>query len=691
MEPDDDLAREMALFRVQAAVESRAEIMQFAEIFGAKIVDVSRRSLTIEVTGVAGEDRLLRAHDPPPRPDRDGAHRRGRDRQSRPEQLSRGAPRSRRRPPSTSLEDVCWPSAERARRLLVSVTVPRSSCDDPSAAVFASRLADDRWFCWEQPDRDGFALAGARQRARGRLARPRALRRSGRRVRRDHPRAAARRARRPAGRRRPGLGCGGFAFAPDGGRRRSGPRSRRRCWCCRSWRCCAIGGETWLTLCALVRRRASIRRSGSRRGSSGRLAALARGGCRSLDPHRTGEARIASVAAPGALRGSGRARRSSGSAPASSRRWCSRARWRSRRPAPTTRRRSSAPCASCSRPASASASARPRGPSSAPARSCSCAAAAPGAATVALAGSTRRSADPAVDDHLGEQLLRSAKDRREHEIVARRIERALAPRSVWVEAEAEPALVKVANIQHLATPIHAQLAEPLSAIELAGAAASDAGGRRRARCRGARRDRRARADGPRLVRRARSAGWTRPRTASSASPCARRCCATAPRTFRRRRDRRRLRPRRRARRDRAQARGAAAAARRIDVQALPVAIVQRLERVDSFWGHATACRKEGTDDRSDSRTTCASTRSPTWRCSSSSAGPRWRLPGKGSRDLERHRQAGGEVEEHREEGSEVEEHRQPGGEDEEAGRRRGRGREARRGRGRHREARPTAR
>jgi salicylate biosynthesis isochorismate synthase/menaquinone-specific isochorismate synthase len=87
---------------------------------------------------------------------------------------------------------------------------------------------------------------------------------------------------------------------------------------------------------------------------------------------------------------------------------------------------------------------------------------------VALAGSTRRSADPAVDDHLGEQLLRSAKDREEHRIVARRIERALAPRSVWVEAEPEPVIVKVANIQHLATPVHAQLAEPATAIELAG-------------------------------------------------------------------------------------------------------------------------------------------------------------------------------------------------------------------------------
>jgi isochorismate synthase len=90
------------------------------------------------------------------------------------------------------------------------------------------------------------------------------------------------------------------------------------------------------------------------------------------------------------------------------------------------------------------------------------------AATAALAGSTRRSADPAVDDHLGEALLRSAKDRHEHEIVARRIERSLRPHSVWVEAAAEPELVRVANIQHLATPIHAQLAEPRSAVELAG-------------------------------------------------------------------------------------------------------------------------------------------------------------------------------------------------------------------------------
>jgi salicylate biosynthesis isochorismate synthase/menaquinone-specific isochorismate synthase len=90
------------------------------------------------------------------------------------------------------------------------------------------------------------------------------------------------------------------------------------------------------------------------------------------------------------------------------------------------------------------------------------------ASTMALAGSTRRSADPAVDDHLGEQLLRSDKDRDEHAIVARTIERLLRSRAVWVTRSPEPVLVQIANIQHLGTPIRAQLAEPVGAVELAG-------------------------------------------------------------------------------------------------------------------------------------------------------------------------------------------------------------------------------
>ena len=93
----------------------------------------------------------------------------------------------------------------------------------------------------------------------------------------------------------------------------------------------------------------------------------------------------------------------------------------------------------------------------------------------------RRSADPAVDDHLGEQLLRSAKDRDEHEIVVRRIERTLRPH-VGLGRGRRPSRSwsRSRNIQHLATPIRAQLAEPRSRGRAGRAAAPDAGGRRRA-------------------------------------------------------------------------------------------------------------------------------------------------------------------------------------------------------------------
>jgi salicylate biosynthesis isochorismate synthase/menaquinone-specific isochorismate synthase len=65
-------------------------------------------------------------------------------------------------------------------------------------------------------------------------------------------------------------------------------------------------------------------------------------------------------------------------------------------------------------------------------------------------------------------LLHSSKDREEQAIVTRRIERTLEPVSLWVASADEPVLVRVQNVQHLATPIRAQLAEPLAAVELAG-------------------------------------------------------------------------------------------------------------------------------------------------------------------------------------------------------------------------------
>jgi isochorismate synthase EntC len=87
---------------------------------------------------------------------------------------------------------------------------------------------------------------------------------------------------------------------------------------------------------------------------------------------------------------------------------------------------------------------------------------------MALAGSMRRGADPETDAHLGAQLMMSDKNRGEHAIVVERIERTLGRYSAWIAAGESPELVKFKNIQHLATPIRAQLTEPRPVIELAG-------------------------------------------------------------------------------------------------------------------------------------------------------------------------------------------------------------------------------
>ena len=51
LEPEEAVAREMALFKISADAGSRGEIMQVVEIFRAKIVDVQRRTVIVEVTG----------------------------------------------------------------------------------------------------------------------------------------------------------------------------------------------------------------------------------------------------------------------------------------------------------------------------------------------------------------------------------------------------------------------------------------------------------------------------------------------------------------------------------------------------------------------------------------------------------------------------------------------------------------
>ena len=51
LEPTETVARELALFKISADGASRTEVMQMVEIFRAKIIDVTRRSLIVEVTG----------------------------------------------------------------------------------------------------------------------------------------------------------------------------------------------------------------------------------------------------------------------------------------------------------------------------------------------------------------------------------------------------------------------------------------------------------------------------------------------------------------------------------------------------------------------------------------------------------------------------------------------------------------
>ncbi|MDW5551478.1 MULTISPECIES: acetolactate synthase small subunit [Methanosarcina] len=64
IEGDDTVERELALIKVTADVTTRAEIIQIANIFRARIVDVARNSITVEVTGdeskIQAIEKLLR-------------------------------------------------------------------------------------------------------------------------------------------------------------------------------------------------------------------------------------------------------------------------------------------------------------------------------------------------------------------------------------------------------------------------------------------------------------------------------------------------------------------------------------------------------------------------------------------------------------------------------------------------------
>jgi isochorismate synthase len=361
------------------------------------------------------------------------------------------------------LSELLAQAVQRRRRTLVSLTV-ESDVTDPCAAVFASRLASDRWFCWEQPDRE-FALAGlgvaheAASRGGARFADvAEECLRTGRDAIVDEPGGL------PAG--AGPVWLGGFAFAAEGGASSTWSSLSPGSLVLPELSLCRSGERTYLTISAVVAPGDDAEERSA--ALAARLAGLhGEAPLPMLDPHPTAHAEIRSARPPAdfeAAVAAATARIEAGemskvvlarevvvSAGAAHDPAALFGAMRQQFPACF--------CFCCGTPEAAFIGASPELLLRRSGASVS---------TVALAGSTRRSSDPAVDDHLGEQLLRSDKDRREQRIVCETIVRALRPHAVWVEAAPEPEIVKVANIQHLATPVIAQLADPHSAIELAG-------------------------------------------------------------------------------------------------------------------------------------------------------------------------------------------------------------------------------
>jgi isochorismate synthase len=346
--------------------------------------------------------------------------------------------------------------AKRDRRdVIVSIDVPVDPTIDVSAVVLASRLPDERFFCLEQPDRGGFALAALGNAAMVTARGPERFAQVGQWC-RDLGRSALSDGHGPRF-------VGGFAFAPDGGATpewRGFAAAQMVLPQVVMWR---RDGEAWLTLTAIV----SAESDGGGAGLPDRASTLRIASMPLLDPDPVEKAEVHSAAPPehfeaaitraterinaGDLHKIVLAREVRVHAP------------KPIDPAPVyDGLRTVFPSCYCYLVGQGDTAFVGASPELLVRRDGN------RAQTVALAGTRRRSADPAVDRFLGEQLLSSPKDREEQAIVSRRIERVLDPVSVWVAAADEPVLVKVHNVQHLGTPIRAQLADPLPTVELVG-------------------------------------------------------------------------------------------------------------------------------------------------------------------------------------------------------------------------------
>ena len=83
-----------------------------------------------------------------------------------------------------------------------------------------------------------------------------------------------------------------------------------------------------------------------------------------------------------------------------------------------------------------------------------------------LAGSAPRGNDDEEDRALGEELLHSAKDRIEHEIVVRAIREGLQDVTTELRAPNQPELLRLRNIQHLSTEVLAKARDGVDVLDL---------------------------------------------------------------------------------------------------------------------------------------------------------------------------------------------------------------------------------
>jgi menaquinone-specific isochorismate synthase len=78
--------------------------------------------------------------------------------------------------------------------------------------------------------------------------------------------------------------------------------------------------------------------------------------------------------------------------------------------------------------------------------------------SLVLAGTVPRGGTPEQDASLGDVLLASAKDQDEHQYAVADVRRALRPLCADLTIDEHPFLLRLANVQHLATEVHGELA-----------------------------------------------------------------------------------------------------------------------------------------------------------------------------------------------------------------------------------------